>query len=617
MPTKILRKKKHKRSSKQIQKELEAMYADDGKMPDLTHLEKRESSQTTRFLFRLILILLVLSGAAWGGFFLWTQSIFQTSDFLEATVVIDEGVRMGEEMEVRISYENISQVDIQNLELTTNLPSSFFLTSTTPAATYGTTWELGKLTASSDGSIIVKGILFSEIPSSEHFQALFTIQPANSSADLQAIATKTLELSESVLDLALTGPETALAGEEMTYTLAVNNTGKTALGFALVQLELPEGFEFISSVPERDDEDVYKWMLYSLEPGVPQQVTFTGVFTSSAEGDQELSSSIAFYQDDEAAIQSTSNLLTKVVGGSIGFHFIVNGSAENQFVDLGDVLHTSIDFENTGINAVENIEFALTLEDADETRLPINWDQAFLSEGSRENATIYWNETSDETLAAIESGAKGVIDFTFPLYNELDLSNYSDTFTCKLAITYTTTGDTIVTRTIESNPLVIGINSDAHLFAEPRYYDNDGNEIGDGILPPSVGETTSFYVLWDLENNLHDLSNVKVTTILPSDVAWMDKVSTDIGTMSFDQTTRQVTWAITSLPTDTGDVAGLFKVAITPKQEEVGTYVKLTNTVNFTAKDTATEDVLTQTINFVNTNLTSDPHALESGLVAD
>jgi hypothetical protein len=617
MPTKKVRKKKHKRSSKEIQKELEEMYADDGQLPDLTHLERRESSKMTRFLLRLVLVLLVLSGAAWGGFFLWTQSLFQTADFLEATITISEDARAGEEIDVEIRYENISQVDIRNLELTANLPSSFFVTSTVPAADEGTTWDLDKLTAGSDGSVIIKGIPFAEVPSAEHFQALFTVQPSNSSADLQVIATQTLDLNESVLDISLTGSETTLAGEDAVYTIEVTNTGKTALGFALVELTFPEGFEFLSSMPEREDEDVHKWMLYSLEPGEPQEITFTGTFTSTADGDQTLTSTIAFYQDDKAAVQSTSDLLTKVIGGSIGFHFIINGSAESQFVDLGDVLHASIDFQNTGITAVENVEFALTLEDADETRLPIDWDQAFLSTGERQNATILWDASLDERLELLETDTEDVIDFTLPLFSELDLSHYSDTFTCKLAITYTTTGDTVVTRTIESNPLVIGINSDAHLYAEARYYDNDGNELGDGTLPPKVGETTSFYVLWDLENKLHDLSNVKVTTILPSDVTWMDKVSTDIGTIHYDAITRQVTWAITSLPTETGDVAGLFKVAITPKQEEVGTYVKLTNTVNFTAKDTQTEDVLTQTVNFVNTNLSSDPHALESGLITD
>ncbi len=93
---------------------------------------------------------------------------------------------------------------------------------------------------------------------------------------------------------------------------------------------------------------------------------------------------------------------------------------------------------------------------------------------------------------------------------------------------------------------------------------NDGTPVGTGDLPPRMGVTTSYRVIWNLKNSLHDLGNVEVSTILPQDVIWKETSGKDIGVLSYNPTTRQVRWQISKLPKDIKQAQTWFDVAITP-----------------------------------------------------
>lgn len=605
--------RKRRRSARELKKELKTIYTgSDGAVPDMTRLQQNDTSRFRRALIRIICILFGLSVLAWSGFFLFTKGLFQEKETLQVTIETPPEIRSGEETSLTIRYENVGRVPIAALEAKLNLPASFHLISSLPAPTQGTQWTIGSLTARSDGSITIKGIFLSEVPSSQRIQALFTYKPANFSSDFQKIVNKTIPLNASALAITMTGPEKALVGDPVQYTINLQHNGKDPVFNIRVFPVFPADFTLQESKPKLNEQQT-AWEIPSLEPGKVLPIVFKGAFTSTASGTLPVKARVGFMSEESFFEQASADVKTDVLGGAISFHLIVDGSDQSQSVNVGKTMHGSIDYKNPGKEPVEDVVFTLTLES--NGSIPVELEKGTFTEAKRTGQVIRWNKETKKTLAKIEPGAEGLMDFSLPLVS--NLSGFADTFTMKLAVTVGKVGSILTTRTIESTPIVLTLNSNASLSTQARYFSEDGTPLGSGELPPRVGKSTSYRVIWDLTNSLHELTSIQIETTLPQDVTWKDVTSKDIGTISFNSTTRQIRWSIQKLPTEIKEAQATFDLVINPKKQDIGKFMKLTNQTTFQTTDTATKSQITSTGPILTTELPGDEFANAKGTVME
>ncbi|MBU1705538.1 DUF11 domain-containing protein [Patescibacteria group bacterium] len=610
--------------------ELRNIYSEqDGQLPDLTKLDKQTGSGFRRFLLSALAVLIVLSGIAWAGFFVWTKGFFQSNDILIASIEGPTQVESGEKVTFTIRYQNTGQNPLANLDLKLNLPLGFELTESVPEPNSDDlTWLLGSLTPGSDGAISVSGVFRSEVPNTQTFQALFTYRPANVSSDFQSIETLSIEINNSVLELAITGPAKALAGDEVTYAIDVQNTGSSPVKDIRISALIPPDFIFASSEPAPSAPDLAQWHIESLEPNEQRSVTLIGSYTSSAAGEQTLSAEVALLEENNVVLtQKQTETLTDVLGGTIMFHLIIDGGTQSLAADPGKNLLVSIDYANNGNETIEDLILTLELEPAEGKQLPINWEASNLEpkviEGEaarpaiRQGNTLTWDSSIIPGFASLAPNSEGVIDFIMPIFESIDPAAAADSFTYKLTAHLSKVGSIVSPRTIESTPLTVSINSDLRGGAEVRYFDDAGQPLGSGELPPKVDQTTTFRVFWFLENSLHALEDVRLTTNLPPDVAWTGGTHTDIGTLEYNNTTRLVTWKIDKLPTDVKEAQAYFDVAITPDENDVGAFVKLTNATSIDALDTKTRDNLASALDILTTEMPTDETARGQGVVIE
>jgi hypothetical protein len=172
-------------------------------------------------------------------------------------------------------------------------------------------------------------------------------------------------------------------------------------------------------------------------------------------------------------------------------------------------------------------------------------------------------------------------------------------------------------RSIDASPIVVRVNSDLRSSAHAEYFTPDGEAVGTGPLPPEAGKTTSYRIVWHVANSFHPLENVRMTTNLPPKVTWTNRTAAAIGTVSFDETTRIVTWIIPSLPLSVPGSEATFDVAITPGDDDVGSFYKLTNAIAVEATDTITKDQLADGIDILTTELPEDTEAAGKGVVGE
>ncbi|HBK34677.1 hypothetical protein A2239_00720 [Candidatus Uhrbacteria bacterium RIFOXYA2_FULL_40_9] len=606
--------RKQKRSSKEIRQQLKTIYAQqDGKIPDLTHLEKRSSSHLTSLLLKIIAVLCVLSAAAWIGFFLWTQAIFQEGDDLSITIEGPGEVIAGEKVYYTIRYENLQRVDLEQMTLVVNLPDTFVLLEASPEYQKEYSWDIGTLPKESDGSLVIGGLFRSEVGTTETLQVLITYRPSNTHSNFQKIQTQYVTVPESILNIALTGPENALSGDSISYVIDVQNTSAQKAEKVGIQLLVPDSFQVTSTEPTlKEDADGIFWREEELDGQELSSFTIHGQYTTEAEDSQKITAQTVFLdENDEQTIQAQSEMETEVLAGTLAFHIIINGSTQAQVVDLGETLRISIDYENTGPEALEDLQFSLEIETEDTLYSPIDWTNARIENASRSGRVLTWDKTSVEDFVSLEPGKSGVLDLTLPLYTVLD-PDEADQFSLHLRVDM---GE--LDRTIEASPIPFQISSDLELSSQTRYYSESGSPIGSGSLPLSVDQTTKLVLFWNLTNALHDVKTITVSTTLPSTVNWEEHTQADIGTLTYNPVTRMVTWSIDSLPKTIPEASAFFEVGVTPSLTDVGNFIKLTNQTFLSATDTMTQSALTQTINFQSSDLSDDPFSEESGVVVE
>lgn len=605
---------RRRRSAREIKQELRAIYAGrDGKIPDLTRLLQNKKSSLTAFLTKTIGVLFVLSVLAWSGFFLFTRGLFDNEETLSVAIETPDNIRAGEETSFTVRYENAGDVPIAALELKLNLPKSFHRATSLPEPTQELQWTIGSLTAGSDGAVTVSGIFLSEVPSTQRIQALFTYKPANFSSDFQVIKSESVEIKESTVQMTMSGPEKALAGDPVEYTLKIQHTGKEPVFNLRMVPNFPADFVIESAIPDLSAEGPF-WTIASLEPNKLMDIIIKGSFTSTASGELPMGARIGFMDEENFFEQTKTEILTDVLGGAVSFHLIFDGSDKDQTVQAGKILRGSIDFKNPGTEPVEGIVFSLAL--TANKKVPVDWEKADLADGVRSGNTVRWNKDAKSELAKLEPGKESIIDFTLPLVGTIG-SDKSDNFTIALSMDVARVGSIQSTRSIEATPIRISINSNVTLSAQARYFTEDGTPMGSGPLPPRVGQTTSYRIVWDLTNSLHDLSNVEVSTILPQDVTWKDVSSKDIGALTYNPTTRQVRWQTPKLPSEIQNASAWFDVSVTPKKADAGKFMKLTNQTTLEAIDLITKAEVNTSLPVLTTELPEDEVASGKGVVIE
>ncbi len=605
---------KKRRNKREIKKELRSIYVGaDGKMPDLSTLT-RDTSGLTRTLLKVVVFLFAISALAWAGFFLFTNGLFQDNESLTLTIDGPQTAVSGEEVSYTIRYENTGNVPVAALSAKLNFPSTFHIYSTIPETTSGEDeWTIGSVTPGSDGAITVNGVFLSEVPSSQRIQALFNYKPANFSSEFQDLVSQKVDIDDSVVALSLSGPEKALAGDEAEYIINLQNMSTDPVYNLRVTPALPIDFSLTTTDPEILEGESY-WTVDVLEPGELKALNMNGTYTSTASGEQTVSASVGFVDESLVLTQSSENVLTDILGGSVGFSLIVNGSASDQTAEVGQILRLSIDYENNSDQSIKDLSFELSITgDGD---LPIDWENASMSDGLLSGSTLTYNSTTHEELAELAPTDEGVIDLSLPVFDSLT-ENATDSFTINLKAVLSEVAGISSVREIDVTPIVVSLNSDTSVGAHARYFSTGGTSIGTGPLPPVVGETTSFRVYWNINNALHALDDIELMTTLPQDVTWLENADKDIGDITYDATTRQVTWTVSKLPTDVESAGAWYEIAVNPAEHDVGTFMKLTNTTSFTATDTVTNTELSDTLDILTTELSNDDFAAGLGVVME
>lgn len=592
------------KKQKEIEEGLQAIYGHGD--VDFTKIEKAQS-RLTSVLFASVLILGFIAITAWSGFFLYSKFFEQKHDELfSLSVDVDPEIKSGQKTDIVIHYENPTTVPIASLEIEVNVPSGFILESSSsePTDKSNLIWKIGELAGLASNDITLSGTWITAVPSENPVQAFARFRPANFNADFEDIAVSYVTTLQSVITTTITGTNEVSPGQTASYNIAVENTSDQARENVEIIATLPNGFYMSESEPALAAGSATIWKFEKIEAHEIKTVAFSGSYAADAQGFEYIDVKITTLIDNRSATQATSQFYTDVLASDFSLQLVSAGSTEKSAVDVGGTLRLSIAYENTADYPIESA--SLLLDFQSDNSIPIKWSEASLSGGTLTKDGIVWKSAS---LGAIEPGQKEVLNLSFPLDNELGVGD-ADTFTVS-AIATTEYG------TVRSSQINVYINTQAELLASVHYYDDSGAILGNGPIPPQKGKTTTYRLFFTINNSLHDLTDIRITATLPPNVTWLNQTSTELGDITFDDSTNIITWNLSSLSTSVSKVSANVAVSITPTDNDIDSFIKLLSTSSLTATDSVSNETISRAADSLTTDLIDDQFAAGGGVVIE
>ncbi|KPJ85442.1 hypothetical protein AMJ57_03050 [Parcubacteria bacterium SG8_24] len=601
----------------EIEEELETIYGDEEEeRPDMTRLDQARHSTVKKILIGLIVFFGVLAAISWLGFFFFSPTDDKFSG-RGVELVIDgpAEITSGSSVAYRIRYRNGERVPLGTSSLEVRLPKDFTVLGTEPHSEKNV-WQIGSLPPGKEGEIILQGVFLSPLGRELDMQAILTYRPADFNSEFQKVATRTVLIDDSVFEVEVKGPTKVLPGDKVAFDYVYRNTSDNSFIDLRLRPVFPEGF-----IPDEESlpEDDKGWVIELLDAQAENQVTVSGTFAADVSGALEIGAELGLLdENEEFMLQEGAGLTVDVLEGELVTALILNGKDEDQTINFGDTLRYAVTYRNTGNVSLGNVRLAVVFETVPETPPIIMWnDLKDGTEGVRDGNRIIWEKKQVRQLERIEEDDEGVIEFSVPIIAEPlpDQKIVEYEVSCHVEAFIESADGDIIERTTLTKPIVAKIGSDTSVAATVRYFDDNGLPIGSGPLPPKAGQATTYRVHWDIGNSLHELTDLKMSARLPSNVTWTGASNIDAGDLQFDAAAEKLIWTLNWLPLSITGLRLEFDLALTPTDDQVGKIPTLIDATIFEATDKVTGSGILLSVPPLTTSLDDDPLASGKGRV--
>jgi hypothetical protein len=159
------------------------------------------------------------------------------------------------------------------------------------------------------------------------------------------------------------------------------------------------------------------------------------------------------------------------------------------------------------------------------------------------------------------------------------------------------------------------VNQSFPVASMVRYTTLAGDQIGVGPLPPRVGETTTYWIVWTIGPGSFTARQVSLAATLGPQVRATGAFSTSIPS-AFSTDGKNITWNVTELALASAQtVTVAFEVSLTPTRDMRGKAAVLLNGGTATAIDTQTGARLSTRLREQTTDASQDLQLQDKGIV--
>ncbi len=598
--------------------EIESDWSDKEK-PDSSGFQPESASGNrvhpwlTKLLLGSIVFFVAAVAIAAGLFF--SGSLTVSSDNVRVEVRGSEAVRSGEEEAFEIVIRNHNNVDLLGASLTIQYPPGVEAVAEGGEPGPREEVELGVIEAGGRARVSREWVFLGEREEVKEIQLSLEYKLEGSAADLYNESVYEVELIDSPVAVTVSSPTEISAGRPVTFNYTVSSNTDRSLKDVLLKVQLPFGFRFQSAEPQPDEEDELLWRIGELGPEEEKTIQLTGVLEAEANEERTLTfvTGTNYGQNLKnitAPYDETKQTLA-VTPPPFNLSLVLNGSRDEPYIaGYGQDIKTQIEWRNNLGVRIEDITLSAEITGNILERTSVSGSQG----GFYRSATdeVVWNPNTTPRLRQIPAGDSDSLELKFRSFSLENLPNQSlvnpriDIDLKAVGQQRDSAGVKEVVRVTDRR--TVKFNTTMGLDAYVVF--SDGPFQNTGPVPPRVDQTTTYTMILNASNRFNTVEDGVYQAKLPPFVEWIGRVR-EGDEVSFDPSSRRVTWTIDELPRRTGydrpKKQAAFQLRVTPSINHREDSLSLLTDGVLTGRDTYTGQSVRFDISDPTTSLHMDP----------
>ncbi|MDD5534164.1 MAG: hypothetical protein PHF10_00180 [Patescibacteria group bacterium] len=600
-------------------------------------LDRAKSKKPSTFGFFFIFLILVIAASIGAFFYFNSHKTQNDNEDVKFWLDYSHEQIIGEENTLSVFVKNEEKNDLENVEVVLNFPDKFIFTSSAPECNqtlvHGCVWLFTKIGKDELKRIDLKGKLFGLANEEGVFEGKLNFRLSGFSADFQKKFSDSVIL-KPIISVQWETPETYNFSETLTSSLLVENVSNENIPSLQVNVDTGPDFIVNASRPEsQKEENKIKWTIDNLGPNEKKLLEIDGYTKNSLLESLNFKMEAGDLNNGRFSPQFSEEkkILIQKFDLSVALEVASKQDSE-QSVSWGGILPINLSYQNNSFKTIKDLVLQLKLTDAsyidfvglkksfwqyfgEDNISPLIQSKIWSSNAGSDSSDEYiisWDKKINPDFSEIAPGASGKISFNLPIKQLNAIINAGSQPKIEIqALANGQLSDASRLFEIEGLKINVKINTNLNLNAEARYYDDENAVIGQGPLPPQVGQETRYWIFWQLKNTINPVENISVRTKLPAGVSWIGQTKASHGSISYDESTREISWQIPQLDAYQGGsysfVESSFEVSATPDSSSSGQILFLTDPITMEAKDQFTGNIIQDQKASLDSNLQDDP----------
>ena len=537
----------------------------------------------------------------------------------------------GEARTIPIMIHNVSNTTAQDVELSLVLPPGSIVRQGNRETIVPSRFvqKLDDLKPGEQRVVEVTTRLFGKEGDEKKIQAVLVYRPQNLQARFTAQASEILIIASVPLAISWDVPGTISRGQQMDVKVHYVSSARLPFDNMSLRLEYPAGFVFASADPA-PTKDTTLWNIGSISPGAGGDITIHGTL-SGQDGDiKQFHGMLGVLNEttQNYLTYSDASVETKIAAAPLSIQVLYNDAREG-VAGEGDSVPFTLQYRNNTSSFLKNITVRASLQEffnasgALDKLTPFGQGEYRIYDfpalqiqdgGVYDGQThmILWAPANVRAFRELAPGQSGQVHISVPVRRTLLLRNAGEK---NLAVGITAhieageqPAELAGTNLTADDALRLKVRS--HIVFAGRSVYHASPILNTGPLPPEVGKKTTYAILLEVRSFSNTLENVVVTTTLPSQVHWEQKIFPQGARIAFDTGTQDLRWDVGEIAAGTGifspALTAAFQVSIIPSELDRAKTIELLKDIKLTGIDSFTGEQIEAHVSSLNTVLQND-----------
>jgi len=534
---------------------------------------------------RKFVTFLILLAALVGvlGYWYWQKNIY-SKEILKLEILGPETVELAKDFEYIVKYKNNGTVRLEEARLIFEYPKQALLEDKKPL------WQeipLEDIYPGEERTLSFKARLLAKEGETLIAKANLSYRPKNLKARYESTTTFTITIGPVPLTFEFDLPSKIESGKNFNFRINYFSNLDYLLTDLRAQIEYPSGFEFITSAPKSLEKN--EWLIPILNKSQGGRIEISGKLSGEVGEAKIFRAKLGIFKEGEFILLKEITKGLEIIKPSIYLRQEINGNP--QYVALpGQWLHYEIYFKNIGDDDLNNLFMVNKLEGDAFDFQTIKSDLGSFQPGD-DSVIFDWRQVSKlQYLVPMEEGK---VDFWIKLKDDLGMVK-NPVLRNKVFISQV------------KEEFMTKISSKLELVQKGYFQDEVfGNS---GPIPPKVGQTTTYTIIWQVKNYYSVVKDVKVKATLPKGVElFPGKIfpEEEASKFAFDSQSREIVWSVGDL--EVGRAADIaFQIAFTPSEVDRGKTPVIIGEAKITGEDSWTDRIIEFFSKSINTTLPDD-----------